>query len=172
MKSILIDSSSAILLHKSGWLDATWAKFHLKTGRAVFRELTIPGYPGADRFQRLVAAGEMEVLPLIDTPPGSGDAALNEMGPGERECITLFLAGSGQFILLDDGRGARYCRDHRIPYVNALLIPRILALADPTIGVQAVADAMAQISHLGRYATWVRDYARNCEDTTLAPFLP
>lgn len=172
MKSILVDSSSMILLYKSGWLDATLDKYHFLTGQSVSRELTVPGYPGAARFQRLVADGRLEVLPVIDVPPGSGDPALKEMGPGERECIAHFLAGSGTFILLDDGRGARFCRAHRIPYTNALLIPRILALADPTIDAQVVADAMAQIDHIGRYAAWVREYARNCEDAALSSFLP
>lgn len=172
MKSILVDSSSMILLYKSGWLDAALDKFNLKIGQTVFSELTVPGYPGANRFQQLVAHEQIEILPFIDASPGSGDSALNEMGPGEKECITHFLAGSGQFILLDDGRGARYCRAHRIPYTNALLVPRILALADSTINAQIVVDAMAQIAHLGRYATWVRDYAHDCEDAALSPFLP
>jgi hypothetical protein len=172
MKTVLIDSSSMILLYKCGWLDATLANYRLLTGRTVSQELTVPGYPGADRFQRLAANGRIEVLPIVDALHTSKDASLNEMGPGERECISHFLAGSGQFILLDDGQGARYCRAHRIPYTNALMIPRILALADPTINEQIVADAMAEIARLGRYATWVLEYARNCEDAALSPFLP
>lgn len=172
MKSILIDSSSAILLFKSGWLDATLRHYHLKTGPSVFSELTVRGYPGAARFQTLVAGGQIELLPFIKDLPDKEAVALNKMGPGERECISHFLAGSGYFILLDDGRGAHYCRDRGIPYTNALLMPRILALADPEISAQAVANAMAQIGRHGRYAAWVRDYAHTCEDAALAPFLP
>jgi hypothetical protein len=172
MKSIIVDSSSAILLYKSGWLDATLNKFHLQSGQAVYRELTIPGYPGAKQFKTLAAAGRIEILPLVEDPPAQGVAGLKAMGPGERECIEHFLAGIGHFILLDDGRAAHYCRDKRLPYINALLIPRILALADPAIGAQTVLDAMALIGRLGRYADGVREYARNCQDAALAPFLP
>jgi hypothetical protein len=172
MKPVLIDSSSAILLFKSGWLDATLEHFHFRTGQAAFRELTVPGYPGADRFERLAATGGLEILPALGADPAIADAALSSMGPGERECIQHFLAGSGRFILIDDGRGAAYCRDHRLPYINALLMPRILALADPDIGRPAVAKALAQIYSLGRYAPWVLDHARHCGDAGLKPFLP
>jgi hypothetical protein len=172
MKPVLIDSSSAILLYKSGWLDATLEHFHLRTGQAGCRELTVDGYPGANRFQRLVATGDLEILPSLAATPAGPDAALTGMGPGERECIQHFLAGCGRFILMDDGRGAAYCRDHRLPYINALLIPRILALADPDIGRQTVAKATAKIYSLGRYAPWVLDHARHCGDAGLAPFLP
>lgn len=172
MKSVLIDSSSAILLFKSGWLDATLNHFLLKTGRAASRELTIPGYPGASRFQLLLERARIEVLPPIPAPSNNRDTALTGMGDGERECIRHFLAGAGRFILIDDGRAAAYCRAHRIPYVNALLMPRILALADSAIDGAAIKDAMATIYKLGRYAPWVRDHARNCSDTTLHPFSP
>lgn len=172
MKSILIDTSSAILLFKSAWLDAILKHYHLRTGQAASRELTVSGYPGAARFQHLIDKGGIEVLPPIATWSGNKNNALPGMGPGERECIMHYLAGSGQFILLDDGRAAAYCRNNRIPYANSLLVPRILALADPGIGRQAVADAMAQIYSLGRYAPWIRDYAHNCRDTALASFLP
>jgi hypothetical protein len=172
MKSVLIDASSAILLFKSGWLDATLERYRLQTGRAAARELTIPGYPGAARFRELAAARRIEVLPVAAAAADSGDAALNSMGPGERECILHFQSGSGHFILMDDGRGAAYCRDHGIPYTNALLMPRILALADPGIGAQALREATARIYGLGRYAPWVLDYARQCDDAILAPFRP
>ncbi len=172
MKSILVDSSSAILLYKSGWLDATLKKFHLKTGRSAFRELTIAGYPGADCFQALVAGRRLEILPPVTALPEKKDPALTGMGPGERECILHYRSGAGAFILLDDGRGAAYCRGHGIPYVNALLIPRILALADPGIDRGTVGEAMTRIYWLGRYAPWVRDHAHNCSDASLIAFLP
>ena len=172
MRPILVDSSSIILLYKSGWLDATVDKFHLRIGQAVYRELTVRGYPGADRFQWLVANERIEVLPANDASRVAGRAALDGLGPGEQECIRHFLAGGGKFILIDDGRGARFCRDCGLPYTNALLMPRILALADPAIDVQVVAQAMAHIGRLGRYADWVRKYAHSCEDAALLKFLP
>ena len=174
MKSIIVDSSSMILLYKSGWLNTTLDKFHFLIGKTVARELTVPGYPGADRFNHLLAAGRIEVLAPDDkeAPFNCQNTALSKLGPGERECIRHFLAGNGTFILIDDRRGARFCRDRGIPYTNALLMPRILALADPAIDAQAAAQAMARIGHLGRYAGWVRDYAGSCADKILRPFLP
>jgi hypothetical protein len=173
MKSVLIDASSAILLYKAGWLDATLAHYRLQTGQAAARELTVPGYPGAARFRQLT---DTRALAILDAPPAAaqapGGAALTAMGPGERECIQHFLAGAGDFILMDDGRGAAFCRDHSIPYTSALLIPRILSLADPGVGGRDLAAATARIYALGRYAPWVLAYARRCEDADLAPFRP
>ncbi|MBL0712307.1 MAG: hypothetical protein JJV98_01285 [Desulfosarcina sp.] len=171
MKSVLIDTSSAILLFKSGWFDATLDHYRLRTGRAAVRELTVPGYPGAAFFQGLVEQGRIDVLPAA-AGPETRDPDLAGMGPGERECIQHYLTGAGQFILMDDGRGATYCRDNNIPYVNALLMPRILALADPVIARQGVSGAMAQIYRLGRYAPWILDFARDCADEVLTPFRP
>ncbi len=171
MKAILVDSSSAILLYKSGWLDATLDFFLLQTGRAACRELIVPGYPGAARFQHLFEQGQIEILPDADAA-FDADAALNAMGAGERECIRHYLTGAGAFILLDDGRAAAYCRARNIPYINALLVPRILALANEAITAPAVADAMAHIYALGRYAPWVWEYARRVSDAALAPFRP
>jgi hypothetical protein len=170
MKTILIDTSSAILLYKVGWLDTTLAHYHLRTGSAAYRELVIPGYPGADIFQQLTAQGRLEVLRPGANP--SADPNLAGLGAGERECIQHFKAGAGHFILMDDGRGAAYCRDHGIPYVNALLMPRILAHADPEIGRLNVPRAMAQIYRQGRYAPWIMDFARHCSEEILAPFRP
>ncbi len=172
MKTIIIDTSSAILLYKSGWLDITLTHYHLRTGPAAYRELAVPGYPGADTFQRLGTQGRLEVLPVSAPPPGPSSPELTRLGAGERECIQYFLAGAGQFILMDDGRGAAYCRDHGIPYVNALLMPRILVHAAPEIGRLNAPRAMAQIFRLGRYAPWIWDFARHCSDEVLAPFQP
>ena len=171
MKTILVDSSSAILLYKSGWLNATLDLFVLKTSRAASRELTVPGYPGAARFRHLFERGQIEILPAADAAIDA-DEALNALGAGERECIRHFLTGAGSFILLDDGRAASYCRDRKIPYVNALLVPRILALANTSLSAPAVADAMAHIYALGHYAPWIWDHARSCSDAALAPFRP
>ena len=170
MKSILIDTSSAILLYKAGWLDTILAHYHLRTGLAAHRELVIPGYPGADVFQQLTVQGRLDVLPVCANSPA--DPNLASLGAGERECIEHFMAGAGHFILMDDGRGAAYCRDRSIPYVNALLMPRILAHADPEIRPRNVSRAMAQIYRLGRYAPWIMEFACHCSDEILVPFRP
>ena len=171
MKAILVDSSSAILLYKSGWLNPTLNQFRLFTGQAASRELTVPGYPGAAHFQRLFEQGEIKVLP-VDAAQTHRDDALETMGAGESGCIRHFLGGVGDFLLLDDGRAAAYCRARKIPYVNALLMPRILALGDDAIAPPIVADAMGRIYALGRYAPWVRDHACRLSDAALAPFRP
>ncbi len=172
MKHVLVDSSSAILLFKSGWLEPLVDYYLLKTGWAAHRELTIPGYPGADLFRQLFEQGKINILPSGTVATIHGDSALNAMGAGESECIRHFLNGAGDFILVDDGRAAAYCRVRQIPYVNALLVPRILALVNEEITYQEIADAMARIYALGRYAPWVWDHARRCGDAALAAFRP
>jgi hypothetical protein len=168
-KSALIDASSAILLFKSRWLQSAAAAYTLKAAESVRRELTVPGYPGSDDFRRMVAEGLLEVLPTCAGPPLPADVAA--LDPGERECIALFLAGRADFIIIDDGRGSACCRRRGIPYVNALLMPRLLA---PAAGAQAqdVAQAVQEIFRLGHYASWVLDFALQSSPEALAVFRP
>lgn len=168
-KSALIDASSAILLFKSRWLNAVAAAYALKTAESALRELTVPGYPGAECFQRMAAEGLLEVLPATREMPLPADLAA--LDPGERECIALFLAGRAGFIIIDDGRGSACCRRRRIPFVNALLMPRLLS---PVGRGQAaeVTQAVQEIFRHGHYASWVLDFALQSNPETLASFRP
>jgi hypothetical protein len=169
-KTILIDTSSAILLFKSDWMAPLMEHYRVGTGPTAFREMTVPDHPGAGEFARW----QEEHRLLLHAPKGSPLAtatALNRLDPGERECISLYYGGAGTFIIIDDGPGAAFCRRSAIPYVNALLIPRLLnphaAIADAPL-----AAAIQTIYASGRYAPWVLEYALTCPAEDLTFFLP
>ncbi len=172
MRTVLIDTSSAILLYKGGLFQAMASAYRLTAAGAVPGELTREGYPGASVFAAALAAGRLARLDstAIATPP-----ALKKPGTrvhaGERDTLTALLDGRGEFVIMDDGAGAQFCRLHHIPYINALLCPRILHLAG-RLGPQAAAVHTARLRDLGRYAPAILDFADTCEDAVLRPFLP
>ncbi|MBN2159942.1 MAG: hypothetical protein JW807_11150 [Spirochaetes bacterium] len=98
------------------------------------------------------------------------DLILQGLDVGERDTIRLFRAGIGEIIILDDWKGASYCKNNAIPYINALLVPRILLLAG-IISKSESEESMSRIVENGWYSQWVIDYARFCPDEKLLPFL-
>jgi hypothetical protein len=169
MKPLLMDASSAILLFKARRLADLVARYRVLLPASVLAELTVSGRPGDRRFGDLVRTGSAHVLPPPDEEPAP-PSALHHMGAGERDCIRAFLGGHGDFILLDDGKGAGYCRRAGIPYVNALLVPRLLEPRSPS--PRRVLTDMQRIYSLGRYAPWVLSHAARLTPRDLSRFLP
>jgi predicted nucleic acid-binding protein len=169
LKTVLVDASSAILLHKADLLLEMQAAFRLCVTASVYGELTHYQRPGARAFARSCRDHQISIL----TPNcASGSHALPaNLHQGERDTLLCFLDGGADFIIIDDGRGAGFCRRMAIPYVNALLCPRMLASADRLTPAGA-REAMARIADLGRYSNWVKHYAATCSDTALSAFLP
>ena len=58
-KCLVIDTSSAILLFKSGWMAALLERYRVVTGPLAFREMTVRGYPGANDFDRWQREGRI-----------------------------------------------------------------------------------------------------------------
>jgi hypothetical protein len=170
-KPVIIDASSAILLYKTGWMVPLMQRYRVGTGPVVWRELTVGNHPGARAFPRWRRAGLIHVRDDHLVRPRGADGRLDRLGAGERECIGFYLGGNGVFIIVDDGPAAAYCRHEQIPYINALLVPRLL---DPDTAADGpgVATAMQQILAIGRYANWVAAYARTCRPEDLAFFRP
>jgi hypothetical protein len=73
-------------------------------------------------------------------------------------------------IILDDGKGAAYCKKNTIPYINALLVPRILHMAGRIITEEREC-LMKKITAYGRYSKQIIDYAFSCKDEEIARFL-
>ncbi len=169
-RNVLIDASSAILLFRSDWMDPLMTAYRVKTGPVVFDEITVQGYPGARTFQRWHRENRL----VVDHQPSSALAngtIRPPLGPGESECIHLYHGGAGAFIIMDDGPGAHFCRREAIPYINALLIPRLL-YPGPVVGGSPIETAIRKLYASGRYASWVLDYALNSPVEKLTFFLP
>ena len=107
----------------------------------------------------------MEKLNPIQFPDTSS------LDKGERDTIHSFYAGAGDFIIIDDGKGAAYCRDNHIPYINALLFPRIILLTH-SISKAEFDDKVGLITGIGRYSQKIIDYALNCSVDDIELFLP
>jgi len=169
LKTVLVDASSAILLHKADLLPLVQAVFRLWMTESVYDEVTRRRRPGA----QAIARGRRERLITIVSPRSIAGSQRLPAGlhEGERDTLLCFLDGGADFIIIDDGRGAGYCRREVIPYVNALLCPRLLAMAG-RLTPTAAQSLMARIALLGRYSEWVKRYAATCSDSALAAFLP
>ncbi len=81
---------------------------------------------------------------------------------GEGDTILLWLS----FILMDNRKGAAFCRDYEIPYSSAILFPRILALSGHFFPDEC-AEKTEQLIRNGRYSRKIIAYARNCPDREL-----
>jgi predicted nucleic acid-binding protein len=169
LKRAIVDASSAILMAKTGLFGRLTGTYQVVMAGAVYREISRNGYPGARRFAAARNDGRIQVL-----APGRPAASLEESaltGAGERETIQLFSQGKGDFVVIDDRRGAAFCRNNGIPYVNALLFPRILMLA----GVLSEADYRKKTDRLlalGRYSPEIAAAAAAASRERLGRFLP
>jgi len=174
MALVYLDASSAILLFRAGLFEQTARIFSLVLAHEVFREINQDGYPGAGHFRDMAASGKIKVLepkPHFTFPRGmTGFSALDT---GEQETIARYLGSespAGSFILMDDGQGARFCCHHHIPFINALLVPKIFWYSGLMKETQAK-EKMQLLTGLGRYSRRIISKAGklSCED--LADFI-
>jgi predicted nucleic acid-binding protein len=169
LKTVLVDTSSAILLHKADLLTDMQSAFCIQLTASVYEELTRHQRPGA----RTVAESRRDRRITIVTPNGTvGSQHLpTNLHRGERDTLLCFLDGGVDFIIIDDGPGAGYCRREAIPYVNALLCPRLLVVCGRLSPIEARL-AMTRIRDLGHYSNWIKRYADTCNEAALSAFLP
>lgn len=170
VKTILIDASSAILLFKSALFRNLTESYQVMTAQAVYAELTRDGYPGAEEFREQGIKEQIVVCPPDEGKQGFA-AVRSQRGRGERDTICCYLAGVGDFILIDDGKGAGYCRDKGLPYINALLVPRVLFIAGK-ISQPDCFRKTKEIIRIGRYSEKIIAYSFNCTEQSLEFFLP
>ena len=139
---------------------------------SVFDEITRNKLPGSDEYSQLLQKKQLTVLPVSDLPPWRTAAAhLQKLDRGERDTLLLFHRGHGDFVVTDDGAAARFCLSNRIPFVNSLLLLRLLHHST-TIEDSSYEAGFRALLALGRYSQKVVEYARNCPDGELLFFLP
>ena len=167
MKRALIDASSAIILYKVGLFQTTATAFHILMTRSVYKELTISGHEGADAFKEYYTnQRSFKVIPV----EGIDSVDTKHLDRGERDTIQLFSSGVSDFIIVDDGKAARYCRDQNIPYINALLCPKVLCFSDKILE-NKLAELTNLILKTGRYSQEIISQALQCEKTDLSYFI-
>lgn len=171
-KTILLDASSAILLAKAGFHEALAAAYHIIISESVFDEITRTGLAGSVEYRHLLQKEQLQVLPL-PTPHTQHvtDVSLQKLDRGERDTIYLFHGGYGDFVVTDDGAAARFCLRNSIPFVNSLLILRLLYYSS-RIKDDSYEAGFQSLLTLGRYSQQIKEYARSCPDSELLFFHP
>ena len=170
---VFTDASSAILLFKAGLLSLFLENYHLDLARSVFRELTQPGYPGADTFLEL----ENRVRDVAESDvPASWLEPARSLDRGEKETIFLYaktrhLPGkTNGFILVDDGPAARFCKTRDLAFINALLVPKLLCFSGQ-MNETACQESMDRLCRLGRYSDRIIRLAHGFSRTDLEYFI-
>ena len=173
MKRAAIDASSAIILYKAGLFSRLTKTYRIRMAGSVYKEITRAGYAGARNFENAYRSRHFSVF----APAESGDGDANfpappkSMGRGEWETIVAYLNGAADFVIIDDRTGNRYCRSQGIPYINALLFPRLLHLAQAATAART-AEKTAAIIRIGRYSPEIIQYARHATLAEMAAFIP
>lgn len=181
MTPVFADASSLILLEKAGLFSLMCNTYSLVITPRVLKEITTGSAPDAAGFALYVALKRMHVMALPENHPDKTWPGLDKLDPGERQTIGLYLTKKHEtkndrhekqgFILIDDGPGARWCQNNGLPFINALLVPKILWIAN-LIDKNACDKAMARLCDVGWYSDWVRAFAFDCTKKELQPFLP
>jgi hypothetical protein len=169
MKIALIDASSAILLYKANLFQEMSRTYDLCMVPTVFKEITVEGRIGADAFHIAKKMGNIQLITPGETD--RWDPLFPSLHPGETETLMAYDDGKTDFIIIDDGRGARTCRFKKIPYINALLCPYILYLSG-AIDNASYSAAFDRLLQIGRYGQSVVNYARKSTREGLARFMP
>jgi hypothetical protein len=174
MKKALIDTSSAILLYKAALFSKLAVLYELIMTASVFAELTVTGYPGAKAFADAHQQGNFTVVSVPEgaSHPGRdpGTEALVG-GAGERDTIAQYFRGMGDFIVVDDKKAAEYCKNNKVPFINALLCARLLRLTS-SITENEHEKAIQKLLSIGRYSDPIIHYALNCPIQKLSFFVP
>ncbi len=169
---VLMDASSAIILFKCSFFEPVAGYFRIIMSETVYLEITRDGRDGAGEFRRYRREERIVINGLSGkgVRPGCQFQPVAGLGDGERDTILLYQTGVGDMIILDDGKGASYCRNNSIPFINSLLAPRILHLGG-LIDREERDRAMKSIMTYGRYSSKIIEYAYGCGDEKLAGFL-
>ncbi len=171
-KPMLMDSSSAIILFKCSLIDPVADYYRIIMPESVFVELTHEIHAGSNEFKRYRKEGNIHIITDVSTADSSqfNIPLIIGLGAGERDTILLYYKRIGDMIMLDDRKGAAYCRKNNIPYINALLVPRILEMTGRIISGEKD-RLMKRIIEFGRYSQKIIEYAYCCSNEKIARFL-
>ncbi len=172
LKTALLDASSAIILCKSDLHIAVVEMYNVVMPGSVYQEITGNSYPCAEEYRQLLLDKKITIKdPIPDIENNSDKQGFHNLGQGEHDAIQLYYVGQGDFVVTDDGVAAKYCKREQIPFINALLVPVILAFAGMQ-GDDYCRKARERIIDISRYSPWVIDFAEGCEREELLNFIP
>lgn len=167
-KTAILDASSAIILYKSGLHSLLVEMYNIALPQSVYHELTANQYTGADEFKKLARVGKIYVHEPSSRLEKKRMAALDT---GESDTIQMYFEGEGEFVITDDGQAAKFCKREGIPFINALLFPRVLQFAGRNKD-DFCRRAMERIIENGRYSAEVITFARECRSEHISFAVP
>lgn len=174
MHHVYIDASSAILLYKTGLFLSCTQSFLLVMEHTVYEEVRVSGYPGAQFFKSAINQGIVQLDHIRAGFPDNVDLPAN-LDMGERQTIRLYFQNVHSpvrsFIIMDDAKGARFCLNSNIPFINALLVPKILWFAG-LLNKNDYLDKTALVIEKGHYSRTVIEKAKALSSSDLATFIP
>ena len=139
--------------------------------RSVYDEITGNSYPGAKEYQQLLVDNKLIIQSFqMVTRKESATSNLKNLGQGEYDVIQLYDAGYGDFIIIDDGAAAKYCKGEQIPFVNALLIPKIMQYSGKYSNAYCL-SSLNKIKSVARYSSRIIDFAEKSGKEDLSFFL-
>lgn len=162
LRKVIADSSSIILLQKADLFELFCDRFKVVITLQVYKELMDGAKKGAAQLQKYLY-GRIDQTLTSKTVFG--------MGPGESSVIALYLEGGGDFVLLDDKKGANYCKDHSIPFINSLLVSRVLYIAGAIDEAEFISTTRL-LTEEGYYSQRIIDKAESISKSELRYFLP
>lgn len=174
MHTVYIDASSAILLYKAGLFVPCTRYFSIIMETDVYKEVRVPDHPGTKFFSSMVQKNNVKVC-RADTDRQVNINLPENLDLGERQTLVLYLQNicpdQPSFILIDDAKGARFCLSHKVPFINALLVPKILWFAG-LLNKNDYLDKTALVIEKGHYSRTVIEKAKALSSSDLATFIP
>ena len=166
-KTVIVDSSSIIIFSKTNLLQPLVDVYRIILAESVYREITIESYSGADECGRLVKEKKI----LVQDTLSSSYSTIQKLDRGEADTILLYTEGQGNFIIVDDGPAAKYCKREGIPFINALLFPIVLKYAQLRTS-EFCNKVFEDVVVTGRYSNKVVTFARKCDKENISFALP
>ncbi len=173
MPLVFIDASSAILLYKTDLFVQCAEVYSLVAAESVYKEIAVKSYPGADFFRKMVLKDRIKILSFDN----SKKATLNipAMDTGEKHTIALFYqhfeSDPSSFIIMDDKKGAMFCYNNSFPFINALLVPKVLWYAG-LMKKDAYIKKRDLVIKQGRYSGKIIEKAKGLAEKDLSHFIP
>jgi predicted nucleic acid-binding protein len=173
MKKVLLDASSAILLFKADLLARLTQVYDVSQTHSVLHELTRKNYYGAEIFRQYAAEKKIRIIDVqnVSFPIQKAGQAPPSLGQGELDTIKCFWTDNHDFVIIDDGKAARYCRKNNIAFINALLFPRLLYF-NRSISLARCTAVMNKLVRAGRYSDESIAWAQNCKRESLLFAIP
>ena len=173
LKRAVVDASSAIILFKAGLFLQLMRTYQVLMTESVHSEVTLEGYPGAEFFREVRHCSALTIVSCNRSvaQPFTNDPRLDLLDLGERDAIACLICRQADFIIIDDGRGSSFCRDNNLPFINALLFPKLLFL-NGRFSTAVYEEKTAKIMQYGRYSQRIIEFAGAMGLKELKPFLP